>query len=76
MMSRTVTVERSPGGGRGWTVTVSTKRTWLVGSETDAVNAALRLCGAAGREGDRFCALARRELRARRRVSVLVEVAS
>lgn len=76
---RTVTVQRCPGGGRGYVVEVGPRerpieRRYTSGTDGNAVRLAIflgKVIDAAG-----FAAQVGRELKSRRRVSLLVEVAS
>lgn len=72
MISRTVTVQRCPGGGRGYVVEVGGERRYVIGSDANAIAAAVQLAGVV--DGSGFARLAGKELKTRRRVSLLVEV--
>jgi hypothetical protein len=76
---RTVTVQRCPSGGRGYVVEVGPRerpieRRYAIGNDGNAVRLAIflgKVIDAAG-----FAAQVGRELKSRRRVSLLVEVAA
>jgi hypothetical protein len=72
MTFRTVTVQRCPGGGRGYVVEAAGERRYVIGSDGNAIAAAVQLGGVV--DGSGFARLAGKELRSRRRVSLLVEV--
>lgn len=72
--NRTVTVQRCPSGGRGYVVEIPglDVRRYVIGSDGNAVQAAIQFAGIV--DGPAFAALAGKELKSRRRVSLLVEV--
>lgn len=79
MISRTVTVQRCPGGGRGYVVEIGPRenpieRRYVCGTDGNAVRLALFLGRVAPHEHERFARTVGKELKTRRRVSLLVEV--
>lgn len=79
VISRTVTVQRCPGGGRGYVVEIGPReapieRQYVTGNDGNAVRLAIFLGKVL--DGPAFAARAGKELRSRRRVSLLVEVAA
>lgn len=75
-MAITVAIERSPGGGNGWCLTVRRKRKWLAGKLADALFALGCLVPMSADEQKRVGDVVERELRRIGRVELLVEVAS